>query len=487
MNILNWTFTRVVILLGAGSACVFAGACSGIDVGSSLYGHLSWHGFVPGSATSTFRQDITNAPVDSRSATWLTTLSRTNHGSVYPANSVYMTDVNFGGAAWEGYQVHYVHGNTQRRMVIRDSPAPRESYPGDSDPGTVPVPNRPRIQTWYGPLSRPWGVFLDRYLDPHAGGTASDQHIFVVDVDNCLSYELYGCFDDGSSISCAAYSAYYLPGGDLQRPYNLTGGASVSGQPMMFGLLRKDEFDSGTIPHALAVSMLPSSTDVAFTGAASHAQCCGAWSPTLPPFGAKLRLKAGFDTGGFPASCAPIFAEMKKYGLVAFDGGATADIFTETDYKWPLDCPIAMRTSALVNPTNFDIIDTQHVYCLNGTTGCPDQQPTGAAPVISSFTASPSTIPAGQSAVLRWAVSGVVDVDSNPIPMRNISYSSLHPGTACTWSPDVRNPCKAGPGWLDGPAHGESTVVRPTVTTVYKLMVQNRFGRTWSDVTVNVQ
>ena len=36
--------------------------------------------------------------------------------------------------------------------------------------------------------------------------------------------------------------------------------------------------------------------------------------------------------------------------------------------------------------------------------------PSQAAPVISSFTAEPSTVEAGQSSTLRWAISGATDM-----------------------------------------------------------------------------
>ena len=544
---------KCVCLFLTSAITVFGGPCSGIDVGSSLYGHVSWHGFVPGTATSTFRQDITNAAVDPQSATWLNLLAVSNHGTVFPQNSVYITDIAFGGNAWPGFQVHYVHGNTQRRMVVRDNPAwgktgadgaivngsttltvtvwsniqgrqvsafiptdvglqiniagagvgggtlitfiasvtdsthvalstaasatvtgalvqvaPRESYPGDSDPGTFPAPYAPRIQSWYGPFSRPWdSVFLDRYSSP------SDQHLFIVDVDNCLGYEAYACYDDGSNLSCGAYAAYYLAGGDLQRPYDITGGASVSGMPMLFGLLRYDEFTAGAIPHALGITALAGQTTPAFTGAASHAQCCGGWTTSHIPFGAKLRLKSRFDSSSFPASCTPLLNEFKTYGLIVYDGGATADIYQQTNYNWPYDCAYAMYSSLFVNTANFDVIQTNGIYCGAGTSGCPNSRPAGNPPVISSFTASPSFVQLGQSTILYWQVSGVVDVDGKPIPMRNISYGAGN---------------KFGPGWIDGPANNESILVTPQSpgTYVYQLMVQNRFGRAKAYATVTV-
>jgi hypothetical protein len=475
---------KLASLFIASALSLYGGACSGIQTGSSLYGPtgngISWGGFVAGSATSTFRRDISNAPVDPNSATWLNSPYLGNHRSIYPGNGVQLTDL--WGSGWEGMSIHYVHGNTQRRMVVRDNPASsgRESYPGDSDPGTFPIPNKPRIQLWYGPSSRPWdGPFLDRYMDPHTQNGPGDQHLFVVDVDNCIDYEAWNCFDDGSNISCGTYSAYYLPGGDLQRPYNLTGGGAVSGLPMVFGFLRYDEFASGSINHALSGTALAGTTTVAFTGAASHAQCCGGWISTNMPFGSKLRLKPGYTASnlGLPPSCAPIITALQKYGVIISDGGLSVDLYPTTGYNWPTDCPPAMRNSGALplTPAYFDVISSgTGIYCLAGTSGCPNTLPAGNPPVISSFTATPSTISVGQSTTLHWSVSGVVDGDGNPIPLRNISYGPNH---------------KFGPGWVDGPAHGESLLMTPPSagTYVYQLMVQNRFGRTTANITVTVK
>jgi hypothetical protein len=572
-----------IFLFFAGTVALYGGACSGIDVGSSLYGHTSWHGFVPGSATSTYRQNVTNAPVDPNSVSWLTQLGLTAQ-SVFLNNPVSVTDAWYSG--WSGYNVHYVHGNTQRRMIVRDNPtwsrtsvtgsmtagsavltvptwsitqgrqapyfsqrdvglsvsvtgacsgnnapcylnalggnpggvvivsvqsasqatlsAPasvsvssatvtvmaRETYPDQVDPGTVPIPNVPRIQSWYGPQSRPFDgfAFLDRYMDPYTGGqnAPSDQHVFVVDVDNCIEYDMWGAMDDASNFSTSTYAAYYLPGGDLQRPYNLTGGATVAGLPELFGMLRYDEFGVGVIPHALNISALPGNISVAFTGAASHAQCCGVWASANIPFGAKLRLKPGFDSSAFPASCAPLITQMKTYGLIIVDGGYTGQLAQAIGNSWPYDCASYMYQSFRINANTFDVVQQANtqVYCVGGTSGCPNTLPTGNPPVISSFTASPSSIATGQSVMLHWSVSGVVDVDNNPIPLRNISYG-VNPSLPCSSA----NPCKLGPGWIEGVSRGESVSITPPApgTYVYQLMVQNRFGHTYANVTVTAR
>jgi hypothetical protein len=484
---------KTVLLLLASTFALFGGACSGIDTGSSLYGPsgtgISWHGFVAGSPTSTFRRDISGDPVDSRSATWLNTMSSWSHSAVAPPDSVFVTDVDFGGDPWGGYNLHYVHGDTQRRIVVRDNPSPREGYGGD--PGTFPVPNKPRIQSWYGPFSRPWdGVRLDTYA-----GNETDQHLFVVDVDNCISYELYKCYDDGSNLSCGAYLAYYLTGGDVQVPYDTTG-AGVSGMPFLLGLVRHEEITSGQINHALGITVLPNLTTEAYTGAATHAQCrgCGSgesWDPTHIPFGAMLRLKPGYDSSSWDptGACSVYMTAMKKYGLRVFDGGASGDLLGETQYQWTTGCNrIYMLSNMVINPTNFDVIQTGEIHCVFSASGCPDgNRPEGSAPTIASFTASAPTMILGQPVTLSWNVTGVVDVDGNAVPLRNIAYNYA-PRSGHPEDPPAQSGYKLGPGWINAALHGEAVLVTPRNKGVYtyQLMVRNRFGPTKAIVTVMV-
>jgi hypothetical protein len=562
----------LLFLFSAGS--IYGGACSSIQTGANIYGPsgngISWGGFVAGSPTSTWRQNITNAPVDPNSAAWMATLGAARQ-NLFLNSPIWLSDQQ--GEPWLGGNIHYVHGNTQRRVVVRSNPLwsrtaangsmtsgsavltvpawntlqgrstpyfsqydvgtsvsvagvgqgggtlnsyiasvqdsthatlsdaasvtgggvvnvqARESYPAESDPGTFPMPFSPRIEQWYGPNSRPFNsALLDRYLSPYTNGANApgDQHIVVIDVDNCIDYELYGCWDDFANLSCASYSAYYLAGGDIQRPYNFTGGAAVSGMPDMFGALRYDEYSAGNIQHAILITALAGQTTTAFTGAATHAQCCGVWNPANIPFGGKLRLKSNFDASAYPASCAPLFTAMKTYGLIVTDGGYTGQLGQENSNLWPADCSQYMYFNFRINAVNFDVVQQANttIYCISNGPNCTTALPSGSAPVISSFAASTPSITLGQSVVLSWSVSGVVDIDNNAVPLRNISYG-INPAQPCSSS----NLCSFGPGWIDGASHGESIIVTPPAsgTYIYQLMVQNRYGRTTANATITVQ
>jgi hypothetical protein len=550
---------KVMILFIAASVEVFAGACSGIDTGSSLWGPsgsrpssdtsgiIRYRGFVPGSATASWRQDIRSSPVDPRSVIWLNDMAAAG-GSISPPDTVIVTDIFH--AQWDGFVAHYVHGDTQRRIVVRDNPAPRESYPAESDPGTFPIPLGAWIETTRGPNARPWGVALDRFVH-------SDQQAFVIDIDNCIVYEMFGAYWDGSNISAATYVAFDMLAGDLQRPIGYTSNG-VSGLQSWASLMRREEFNSGVIPHALEITVWGGST-TAYAFPASHSQCCGGWNNTHIPFGAKIRLKPGYSNPNLPPGCAPIITALQTYGAVVKDGGRTGDMYGETAYSdWGACRTIYPRTYLTINANDWDVIDTGQVYCpmgegqsgsanvTNGSTAvtwvsgdkfwdglpghtitmagvaeyvvasvsgcsgglcnnlvlgspytgssstvnmsfingkgvhCTSNIPTGAPPVINSFTATGHT--------LRWSVSGVVDGDGNPVRLRNISTGATNPSVPCTHLGEAdpnKNWCKLGPGWIDGPGHGESVVVDPGgVSRVYTLMVQNRFGRTYASVTV---
>jgi len=84
----------------------------------------------------------------------------------------------------------------------------------------------------------------------------------------------------------------------------------------------------------------------------------------------------------------------------------------------------------------------------------PSNVPTGPSPVITSFTANPTTITAGQPVTLSWNVTGA-------------SYFVV--------SPQV------------GAVRGTSVVVAPAATTTYTLYGTNEYGRCTKKVTVTVQ
>jgi hypothetical protein len=153
--------------------------------------------------------------------------------------------------------------------------------------------------------------------------------------------------------------------------------------------------------------------------------------------GMRLRLKANFDISGFSAQNQVILTALKTYGMILADNGSGIYISGDNDSRWNND---DLHNLTNVIGQDFEVVAMNPIYT---------QDPTGAAPVIHSFTATENA--GGVSAVLNWSVS-------------NASFLILDP------SP--------------GPVRGTSLTVAPTTTTVYTLIATGPFGRKTAKVTV---
>jgi len=141
--------------------------------------------------------------------------------------------------------------------------------------------------------------------------------------------------------------------------------------------------------------------------------------------------------------------------VVMMDGGTPMDLFGGGDNRWDFASTYELLTRLMLSDNgDFQVVQTGPIYC-DPQYSCGLQPPTGAPPVISSFTSSSSTTYPGGAVTLNWNVSGV------PSRIRFIT-------------PYV------------GPLVNDSVVVNPTTTTTYTLMVQNQNGRSTKTVTVVV-
>ena len=207
------------------------------------------------------------------------------------------------------------------------------------------------------------------------------------------------------------------------------------------GLARYDEVSVGAINHALRFTV--PTTREAFTPPASH------WASSVtdanaPPMGMRMRLKASFDISGFSPANQVILTALQQYGMILADNGSAVYISGMPDPKWNNNDLSALET---ITASNFDVILMNEIYT-------PSNVPTGPSPVVSGFTANPTTVSAGSPVTLSWNVSGA---------MYNIV------------SPQV------------GPVRGTSVVVTPSATTTYRLYSTNQYGRTIKSVAVTVQ
>ena len=198
---------------------------------------------------------ITNLPVDSHSAAWLSSM---NAGStnLHP-------DFGPSGDPSNPYGMPYTvvpSGHNFVNIAFQ--------YASESDPGPYPVPGGAPVE----------------------GGNRSDgdRHVLAVDRAGCKLYELYRAFfvakpkphwnaDQGSvwDLNSTALRPEGWPPAD------------AAGLPIFPGLVRYDEVAAGHLDHAIRVTF--DSTRNAWVHPASH--CAGdSDSPSAPPMGLRLRL-----------------------------------------------------------------------------------------------------------------------------------------------------------------------------------------------------
>ncbi|HLV87011.1 MAG TPA: hypothetical protein VKV39_08555 [Candidatus Sulfotelmatobacter sp.] len=382
---------------GSGGAGGSNLACDVMATGQTA----SLNGFVPFSSNSLWNTDISAAPVDPNSSSIISNWV----GSVN-LHPDWGTDPTYG--------IPYIIVNGSQPLISVNLGA----YPDESDPGPMPVPANAPIE----------------------GGSSStgDRHVLVLNNANCYLYELYNASPNSDGSWNADSTAVWDLLGDEQRPYTWTS-ADAAGLPIFPGLVRYDEVVSGTIQHAFRFT-LPR-TRAAFTPPASH-WAANTSDPTAPPMGMRLRLKSSYDISGFDSQMQVILTAMKKYGLILADNGSSLFVTGASDSRWGSDLD-SLKT---VPSSAFEVVEMNPVYTSSN-------YPTGAAPTISSFTASASHVSAGGSVTLSWTTS-------------NDQYVIVAPGA--------------------GVVRGNSVVVNPSSTTTYTIYATNQYGRSTNTVTVNV-
>ena len=288
----------------------------------------------------------------------------------------------------------------------------------------------------FGPMPVPATAPIEGYPNPGSG----DRHVLVLDNSNCFLYELYSSYPNADGSWSAGSAAVWDLLGSEQRPWTWTS-ADAAGLPIFAGLVRYDEVAAGQIQHALRFT-LPDS-QAAFVPPASHWAATSS-SALAAPMGMRLRLKASYDISQFSTNVQVILTALQKYGMIMADNGSAMYISGAPDSRWDND---DLHNLSQVPASAFEVVQMSPVYTSSNV-------PQGAAPAITSFTSSASSVSAGGSVTLSWNVLGA-------------SYIII--------SPQV------------GAVRGASVSVSPSQTTTYTLYATNQYGRTTATVTVNTQ
>jgi hypothetical protein len=356
-----------------------------------------------------------------------------------PNNSTIITDADFAGnhlhpdfssVAGGNYGIPYEVVDSSTQPVV---PINVVSYASESDVAEAPYSATTPIEG------------LPATCTGGPGNYVGDQHVVVLDRNTCMMYETFNTSYCNGSWSSDSETIWDLKNYE-QRPFGWTS-ADAAGLPVFPGLVRYDEVAAGAINHALRFTMQNTKSDNAggyFVDPATHA--AGSSSSSKLVMGMRIRLKASFDISGFSAANQVILTAMKKYGLILADNGSNFYFQGVPDTRWD-DSDLSNLSS--VTSSNFEVVQMTPAYPGYDA----NTAPTGAAPTISSFTASSSTVAAGTAVTLTWSTT-------------NDSYD-----------------------FIDklGGVRGPSVTVKPTATTTYTLNATNAYGRSTASVTVTVQ
>jgi hypothetical protein len=233
---------------------------------------------------------------------------------------------DFGSGTWNGGLIgipYTVVNGKQRRVRVSFD------YADESDAGPYPIPAKAKVE---------WG---------------SDHHALIVDRSACRLYELYALERTPTGWHAGSGAVWNLRSNAV-RPAGWTS-ADAAGLPILPGLARYDEVAAGAIDHALRFTV--QRTRRAYVYPARHF-AGDATGPGLPPMGLRLRLRASFDTRGFPHQARVVLEALKRYGMMVADNGSSWYISGAPDPRWSND---DLHTLGRVRGSDFEVVDPRSI------------------------------------------------------------------------------------------------------------------------------
>jgi len=250
-------------------------------------------GGAPGSAFAG-SPTIGNCPIFPNDNAWNTDVSRapvdTSHNYIGSLGSMPLWP-DFGGDG--AYGIPYVSVPFSQPLV----PVSFE-VADESDPGPYPTP-------------------LDAPVE--AGG---DRHVLTLRQGDCKLFELFAAEREGSGWHAYSGAVWDLKSNAL-RPERWTS-ADAAGLPILPGLARREEADSGVIRHALRITVPV--TQKAYIHPATH------WASSntdtnQPPMGLRVRLKASYDISGLRGHARAVAQALKTYGALVADNAGSPRVY----------------------------------------------------------------------------------------------------------------------------------------------------------------
>jgi hypothetical protein len=234
----------------------------------------------PAFENGAYAQVVTNAPVDPNSADYIRSVIQAGDRSGFLAS----TGVE---------QVNLANDATPLRTV------------------------KPSVDYHKFPKPYPWSK--DFFIEP-----LGDRHAMVVQTQSCHLFESYGTKFQSPTLSAFSGANWDLKKSFVPLPPGMPS-AMASGLSMYAGIVRWEDYQAGSIDHALNWDGIrgtlaqydfvrpASDTDrIPFQGKSSY----------VMPYGAHLRLKASFSTQGWGPQATMVANAMKTYGVYLADTGS---------------------------------------------------------------------------------------------------------------------------------------------------------------------
>jgi hypothetical protein len=316
-----------------------------------------------------WNQDISQAPVDPRSAQFVGFINNGGTRRLHPDFGGYASP---GSVDIYGFPYIVVDGSQPKRAV--------SFYYADESDGVgvpfYPIPDEA--------ITQPYWIEGGHPGQSSVGG---DRHMLILDRDNKHLYELFDLHWNGSRWT-AGSGAFFDLKTNARRPEGWTS-ADAAGLAILPGLVRVEELNApDEIRHAFRVTVRATN---GYVWPASHR---AGSNPSALPMGARLRLKANKDLSGFHPALQKLFRAFQRYGLIVADNGSDMYISGAFDARWNND--ILNPAFRSLTASDFDVIE---LGWRGGGPGCPT--PGSASP----FTYSQS----GPLVVLSWAPSAYAD------------------------------------------------------------------------------
>ncbi|HET9046104.1 MAG TPA: hypothetical protein VFO33_04030 [Casimicrobiaceae bacterium] len=356
-------------------------------------------------ADNWWNTDITSAPVDSNSASYIAFINNGGTRKLHP---------DFGGEASPGsvdiYGMPYavVDGSQPKVAVTFDYWDESDGVDMSTGQGVpfYPLPAQAITQNHWVEGGAPANV------DQRS---SSDRHLLIVDCTNRNLYELYNVYYNASQGKWFAGSgAFFDMKTNNRRPDGWTS-ADAAGLAILPGLVRYDEAWNAAVTdigHAFRVTVRSTN---GYVYPASHR--AGSTAGALP-MGARLRLKQ-LVNGADPAlrtsdpNAQKIFRAMQKYGLIVADNGSDMYITGTFDTRWNND--ILNPAFATLSASDFEVVEL----------GWKPSAPPPAA--LASVAANPSSVVGGSSAIGTVALTAPAGTGGASVALSSASAAATVP------------------------------------------------------------